>query len=240
MKRIYLMTALASLLLAGCGLKKPEAVEEREQWLLSLNDSIALYQKQSEEVNASLSELKTRIGEIIGDFDYVSNPREVEGYYIYKGWKGRYPLSQTGVVVRITEDERLEILATLTGGTFNELGASAAGESRTTEVVPYDQALNYRAGGINKVCFSGEKADSVAMLIAENPSADVIYLEGGKKKSTKLPSDMQGMIAATWRLYSLQKQAHDYEKEIPRLAGKVAACRRMLDRNSSENSENQE
>lgn len=240
MKRKHLLLAVIGLTLAACsGVKKPEAAVERENWLLSLNDSIKLYQQQTEEVTTNLSDLKNRIGEVIVDFDYVSNPREVEGYYIFKGWKDRYPLTTTGVVARITEDERLELLATLAGGTFNELGVTSGGETRSTGVVAHDQALNYRTPDFNKVCFTGAKADSVAMLIAEFPSSEVSYLEGGKKKTVKLPADLQSMLAATWRLYSLQKEAHGYEKELPRLAGKIAACRRMLDESASGEKENE-
>lgn len=235
MKHRHLFIGAAAVLLTGCsGLKQPKAVEEREQWLLSLNDSIALYQKQSEEVTAALSELRGTIGDVIGDFDYISNPREVEGYHIFRGWKNRYPLSQTGVVARITEDERLELIATLAGGTFNELGVRANGETRTTGIVPHDQALNYRSSGLNKVCFTGEKADSALMLIAVSESPEISFIEGGKKKQFKLPTDQHDMLSATWRLYALQKQAHNYEKELPRLAGKVAACRRLLDRENTE------
>ncbi len=241
MKMKHLLLAVIGLTLAGCsGVKKPEAAVERENWLLSLNDSIKLYQQQTEEVTANLSELKNRIGEVIVDFDYVSNPREVEGYYIFKGWKDRYPLTTTGLVARITEDERLELLATLSGATFNEIGVTAGGETRSSGVVPHDQALNYRTPEFNKVCFSGAKADSVAMLIAESPSSEIIYLEGGKRKAVKLPADQQAMLAATWRLYALQKEAHGYEKELPRLAGKIAACRRMLDESAREETEAEE
>lgn len=222
---------LSLLSCAGCRKKTPAAVEEREKWILSLNDSVALYQKQSDSVASLLSETRNRISEIIGDFDYVSNPREVEGYYIYKGWKQRYPLKQTGLLARITESEGLELIATLTGAHFNEIGVSAGSTTLSSEVVPHDQALNYRAGNLNTVCFSGNKADSIAGLISENESSsvNVVYLNPGKTGAISLPEDEKKMIAATWRLYSLQKSVHNNEKELPRLSGKIAACRRMLE-----------
>ncbi len=223
--------ALSLLSSAGCRKKTPAAVEEREKWILSLNDSVALYQKQADSVATAMSATREKISEIIGDFDYVSNPREVEGYYIFKGWRQRYPLKQTGLLARITESEGLELIATLSGGHFNEIGVSAGSTTLSSGIVPHDQALNYRAGNLNTVCFTGNKADSIAELVADNESSSVgvVYLNPGKTGAISLPDDEKKMIAATWRLYSLQKSVHNNEKELPRLSGKIAACRRMLE-----------
>lgn len=234
---IYPLMAVAAISLSACGGgKKTEAEQQRETWLNSLNDSIALYQKQMESVSSELTEMQRKVGEMVVDFDYVNNPREVEGYYIYKGWKSRYPLAQTGLLARVTEDERFELLATLAGAVFNEIAATSDGVSVSSDVVPHDQALNYRAGNLNKVCFSGEKADSVGALIADHESATVTvaFLNGNRTGSLQLPNDQKQMIASTWRLYSMQKKAHSLEKEMPRLSGKISACRRMLDSNNNE------
>lgn len=229
--RFYIAMILLLALGAGCSPKKPEATVKREKWLASLHDSIASYQKQTEEVNIRLGEARDKVGSLVGSFDYVSNPREVEGYYIYSGWKGRYPLKTTGLVARVTEDERFELIATLTGAHFNEIVVAAGSDASQSEVVPHDQALNYRAGSLNTVCFSGEKADSIGALIASRESSEikVTYLNGKRTGTLILPENEKAMIAATWRLYDSQRTLHSYEKEIPRLAGKIAACRRMLE-----------
>ena len=224
------MLAAAVLGMAGCSPKKPAAAEEREKWLDSLNDSIALYQKQTEEVNAALAASQATVGELIGSFDYVNHAREVEGYHIYQGWQGRYPLMTTGLVARVTESEGLELIATLTGAHFNEIAAMSEGETVQSDVVAHDQALNYRAGNLNTVCFSGNKADSIGALIAshEGASVNIVYLNGNRTGSLTLPADEKRMIAATWRLYNAQKVMHENEKELSRLAGKINACRRIL------------
>lgn len=225
------VVAAALLLLPSCRVKTPEAVKERQNWLLSLNDSIAGYEKQKAEVENQLSEAREKVGAIVGNFDYVNNPRQVEGYYIFNGWKERYPLQKTGLVARVTEDERFELIATLTGAHFNEIGVTAAGETLSSEVVPHDQAFNYRAGNLNTVCFSGARADSVGEFIASHSNSDisVVYLEGKKTGALTLPYDEKKMIALTWELYSAQRRLHSLEKELPCLSGKIAACRRMLE-----------
>lgn len=231
--RSYIIPILSIAIAAGsgCSPKKPEAAEQREKWLESLNDSITAYQKQTEEVNSQLDDARKRVGELIGSFDYVSHPREVEGYYILNGWKERYPLRETGLVARVTEDERFELIATLTGAHFNEVGVTADGETLQTEVVPHDQALNYRAGNLNTVCFTGSRADSIGALISAHEASKitVTYLNGPKTGSLTLPESEKAMIAATWRLYDSQRTVHSYEKELPRLSGKIAACRRILE-----------
>lgn len=237
MKRLkaILLTAVAVVTLAGCGPKKPAAAEERERWLTSLNDSIAEYGRRLKAVNAELTDARAGVAELIGRFDYVNNPRQVEGYYILNGWKDRYPLHQTGLVARITEDERFDLIATLTGAVFNEVAVTADGQTVQSAVVPHDQALNYRAGNLNTVCFSGEKADSIGAFIGSvgDVKATVHYLNGSRTGSLVLPADEKDMIAATWQLYSRQKRLHSLEKEIPRLSGRIAACRRMLETKDS-------
>lgn len=215
----------------SCSLKKPKAQEERETWILSLNDSITKYKAEIETASSELKSAQAEVGEMIPNFDYVSNPREVEGYYIYNGWKNRYPIKQTGVVARITEDERFELIAVLTGKHFNQISVSNGAGSAETKVVPHDQALNYRAGNLNTVCFSGGAADSVGMYIAENmPDAlTVNYLEGGKTASFTLPADQKEMIAATYQLYAAQRNNHRLEAAIPMLSRKIDTCRRMIE-----------
>ena len=231
-----LMTTAALIALSGCGnSKQTEAEQQRQKWLDSLNDSVALYQKQIETTTAQLSDVQNEVGRMVGDFDYVSNPREVEGYYIYKGWKGRYPLSVTGLVARVSEDERFELIATLSGTHFNQIAVSSDGETVSSDIVPHDQALNYRAGNLDRVCFTGDKADSIGMLIAQHESSAITtaFLEEKRTAGFQLPADQKQMVAATWRLYDMQKKAHLLEKEIPRLSGKISACRRIMDANDS-------
>ena len=234
-KKLIAFAAISSILLPSCRVKTPQAVEERENWLLSLNDSIAKYEKERGEVELRLQEAREKVGQMIGDFDYVKNPRQVEGYYIFNGWKDRYPMLKTALVARVTEDERFELIATLTGAHFNEIGVTSAGETVSTNVVPHDQALNYRAGNLNTVCFADSATNSVGEFIATHSTGDitVAYLNGNRTGSLSLPSDEKQMISRTWELYAAQRNLHSLEKELPRLSGKIAACRRMLENSDS-------
>ena len=224
---------LAALLLsaASCSVKKTKSEEEREQWLYSLNDSISKYKAEIESASSALTASQTEVGEMISNFEHVSNPREVEGYYIYNGWKNRYPLQQTGLVARITEDERFELIAVLSGGVFNQIMVSGGQGEAETKVVPHDQALNYRAGKLNTVCFSGGAADTVGMYISDNmpDNLTVTYLNSGKSSSFRLPADQKEMIAATYQLYAAQKETHHLERTIPMLSRRIDTCRRMLE-----------
>lgn len=234
-KFIIPITALLSLCLLSqsCQVKTPKAAEQRETWIESLNDSIALYQKQTEEVRVSLEEALRHTAELAEGFEYVKRPREVEGYFIRNGWSSRYPLTSTGLIARITEDMHFELIAALSGAHFNEIAVTAAGRTVSSGVVPHDQALNYRAGALNTVCFSGEKADSVASFIffAANAAtpARLAFLEGKPTGSLSIPEDVAAMIASTWRFYEARISMINLEKELPRLAGKISACRRILD-----------
>lgn len=239
MKATATLTPLLCMaLLAGCGDAKRKAAEkERQDWLASLNDSIALYQTQIQEVQSSLGEARNEVGAIIDDFEYVNNSREVEGYHILHGWKNRYPLQTTGLVARVTEGGGLELIATLAGGTFDRIAVTSGGETAQSETVPHDQALNYRAGNLTRVCFTGGKADTIGALIAARPDADVLvaYTDGKPAKEVRLPADQRAMVASTWRLYDAQRRLRAKEMQLPRLNGKINACRRLLDENNTDN-----
>lgn len=241
MKRLFLTIAalpLLCILMQSCRVKTPKAAEQREAWIESLKDSISLYQKQTEEVRASLEEARRHTAELAEGFEYVKRPREVEGYFIRSGWSARYPLTSTGLIARISEDMRFELIAALTGAHFNEIAVTAAGRTVSSVVVPHDQALNYRAGNLNTVCFSGEQADSLAAFISFTANASVpariSYLEGKPVNSITIPADVAAMIASTWRFYEARLATRDLEKELPRLSGKIAACRRLLDAHNPE------
>ncbi len=129
-KYILPFSLLMLVSLSVCGPKNPAAAEQREKWLLSLNDSISKYQKDIELVGDSLDAARESVGRLVGAFDYVNNPREVEGYYILNGWKAKYPLSSTSMVARINESEGFELIAALSGGFFNEIAVSAGPTTR--------------------------------------------------------------------------------------------------------------
>ncbi|MDE5675827.1 MAG: hypothetical protein K2I44_10870, partial [Muribaculaceae bacterium] len=229
-----------SLIYSGCNrVKKTAAEEERERWLYSLNDSIASYQKRIGEATVKLDALHTEIGNMIVNFDHVSNPKLVEGYYIYKGWSYRYPLSSTGIVARITQDEGFEIIAALTGAHFNRISVGADGMEMESAVVPHDQALNYRTSALNSVCFFGSSADSIGKLISDKTDRTVTlsFFNGEKTGSYTVPADQKEMIAATWNLFKSQSEAHHLENEIPMLSRRIDVCRRMLEANDSINTE---
>lgn len=224
LRKSLLLLPFGIALLASCGGKKPsDAAQRHEQWLMSLNDSIDKLRQRVELINDSITLLHAQVDEQLRQFERMENPRWVEGFTIYKGWSSRYPLTGTGIVARITENEDLELVAALSGATFESIRIDAGGQSATSQSVPYDQALNYRAGSLNTVAFSGPKADSVAMIVAINPQADATlsYLGARKSGTHRLTAAEKEMIAATWRLCNTHKRANRLERELPLINEKI-------------------
>ncbi len=234
-RRSLLLGLLSAALLLGTGcvkrVEKSEKAEEAERWKASLTDSIAALQKQISANELRLDELHDRVGIMLGDFDHVSNPREVNGYLILKGWSGSYPLTSTGLVARITDDEEFELVAALKGGTFTQIAVTVDGHTAQSAVVPHDQALNYRHAGLNTVAFQGAEADSVAACIAsdELAPATLSFLDGRTTGTWAIPERNRKMISDTWRLYSCRREAQRLEASLPTLNSKIAAIRRMID-----------
>ena len=213
----------------GCKkLKTPAAVAERENWYASFEDSVKFYQEESQVIENKLGELNGKIAGLLNGFEKVKKPREVTGYYLLKGWSGKVPLQSTGIYARINENETLELIATLSGGTFNRIGIG----DLYSEVVKHDQGLNYRHPTFNTVFFTGGKADTIAKYIAENRDQNLKleFLEGGSRKSSfTIPGNEKDMIAQTWKLLECQLEIKQLQKQLAICSRKIDTFRRVRD-----------
>ncbi len=234
---IRILAALSLIIISGACQRKNEAKErvqaEREKWEASLPDSLKAVERQSDSIKAELQALTNSFDAMVHAFDYVDNPREVEGYYIAGAWKANYPLKSTGLIARLTKSEKLELIAALSGGAhFDRLRVETNGQTAETSVVPHDQALNYRVTGLNTVCFSDSAANSCAKLIADNNGSDIkiIYLEGDRQTGTlSYPKQAQAVMMSTWNLYEVTSSISRDERMIPMLAKKGAIITQKIE-----------
>lgn len=237
-KFFVLMACASTLTFTSCvNSNKKELEEQHQQWIESLNDSISLYQSKLDSIQNELTTVNNKIGTLLYDFAHISNPREVAGYYILDGWQNKYPLKQTGIVARINEDEKIEVIAALQKGSFTHVSLEADGKEYTSRPVPHDQAFNYKTDGLNTVCFTGGSADSLAMFIA-NHDADKIkmtFIENTATGNFTIPENEKNMITQTWTLYSTKREAVNLEKLISLFNGRIAACRKIILSNDTVN-----
>ncbi len=227
----YLYILLSTLFLVACGGNKTDKEKARNEYGNALNDSIKTAEDQIEEANSRIAVLNDEVNTWMRDFTVVNNTREVEGYYIFNGWQKRYPLSTTGLVARIAENEQLELIASLKGATFNRIEVMAPTSSVGSDIVPFDQALNYRRESLNTVMFSGAKADSIAQLIADNElnTVKVVFFEGNSTKGNwQIPEDYKKMIMSTWMLYSSRHEQMKLEHKVVMLREKINLLRAHL------------
>lgn len=232
MKKITI-AILPALLLASCAGGNADKDKAKNDYRQALADSVTAAQRNVDSCENRLKVMTDNVNQWMRDFTVVDNSREVEGYYIFNGWQNRYPLQSTGMVARISNGERLELIAALKGSTFNAVMVESGEKSATTAVVPHDQALNYRREGLNTVMFAGAEADSVAQIIADNELnvVKVIFLENGKPKgSWQIPEDYKKMISATWMLYSSRQQQMRLEAEMKKEFKKIEILRTHLDK----------
>ncbi len=223
---------MALLGLASCG-GGNNAANARADWHKSLQDSIQDYQTRISECDNRIKSGREEVGVWLRDFVSVNNPREVEGYIIFHGWENRYPLTSTGLVARISENGALELMAA-NKKPFDRISVVTPTTTITSDVVPNDQALNYRTAELTTVMFSGAKADSVAMVIADNQlnNIKVIYMGANPVGEWSIPNDYKKMIADTYMLYSKQRQVNSLEREVVLLNQKIALVRAQLDKDT--------
>ena len=226
---LFLLAFIALSFFSCKKIKTPEAEIEREKWYSTFNDSIEYYQQQISEVNLRLDNLNADIGRMLSNFELISNPREVSGYYLLKGWSKKIPFTSTAIYARINENEKLEIIATLAGHTFNRIEVGNC----FSEVVPHDQAFNFRHERYNTVYFSGGKADTIAEYISGHKSEklNLEFIEGARKNSFLIPSDEKDMISQTWELYHTKRETAELQKMLWYYSRKIDTFRRMQDRN---------
>ncbi|MDE6247552.1 MAG: hypothetical protein K2M41_06900 [Muribaculaceae bacterium] len=235
MKNIFAgLTLLAMVIIPACkGYDGKKAEEDRADWVASLSDSISVIEKSRINDSLRLEELRLEVAENLPEFSTVSNPREVEPYYILSSFRSAYPLSSTGIAARILKSEGLELVAALSGARFNSIRALAAGKSMETQTVPADQALNYTANGLTTVAFSGPKADSLAMIITDyhNSPVELQYLQNGSVvRKITLSEPQKRWVASTWVLCKKQQEIHSLESSLLLSSRKLQILKITLDR----------
>lgn len=228
---------MVGLTIVSCSkIKTTEAEAERKNWIEGFKDSVDYYQNKSSQIEEQLAMVNSRIAAQIQDFELVKKPREVSGYYLLKGWETKLPLTSTGIYARINENEKLELIATLAGNTFNCISVDYDGVPYSSEIVPHDQAFNFRHERFNTVCFSGGKADTIAWRIAQqtDDKVNLTFIEGSKKKNFQIPANEKELILKTWNLYSSQLEARKLQRELWINARKIETFRRIADQENTQ------
>ena len=228
MKNLILI-GIAALLTCGCARKNNSGKEAQLNYQMALTDSIAKVTDEIDSCRVAAGTLSEQVDALLRDFTSVNNSREVEGYMIFNGWQNRYPLQKTGVVARLNASERIELVAALSNGVFDQIRIITPTETAETSVVVHDQALNYRRDGLTTVLFSGEKAESVASLIADNElnPLTVVFLNGGRETGKwKIPEDYAKMISMTSMLSTARNNQMKMERQSVLLGEKLKLLRR--------------
>ena len=227
-KYCVLLSGIA-LLMGGCVSKTSNNNEVKEEYGHTLEDSIKSIEVEIDSCRSQVSLLSDQVGVWMRDFTNVSKPREAGSYLIMSSWVNRYPLTSTGLVARINDNGQFELIAALSGGTFEAVSVQAPEETAVSDNVPNDQALNYRANGLNTVLFTGEKADAIGELISDNElnPLTLSFIQGNGKvvKTWKISSEYAKMISYTWLLYSNKMALAKAQAKIPMLQEKIKILR---------------
>lgn len=196
---------------------KSKVTSDRDEWIESLSDSIAILEQKILETSLLIENLRNEEKEMLDSFVAVDNPCLVEGYIVFEGWQKYDTGSGTGIIARVLNNERIEIVASLMGAAFDRIEVVAGNKTVSSKIVPYDGALNYRSGNVEIVAFTEASADSVAEFIAKNYSDALELRYYGRTLSGKIKlSDSQiKMIVATWRLVSTHAELNRMERSLP-------------------------
>lgn len=224
---------VATLLMSGCGGRKADD-KPRADYSLSLGDSIEVMRTEIDSCNRAIASLKESQDIWLRDFTTVDNSREAAPYIIYSSFRDKYPPATTSVMARLADNGQFEIVAALAGARFSSITVTAPDVSASSETVPPDQALNYMAGNLNTVLFTGPKADSIGRLISDNElnNISVTFVNNGPVKSWSIPDSYKKMLSATFRLYDAQRQINTLERRVPMLNRKINILREHLEKNN--------
>lgn len=223
----------AGIVLPACVKRVDNSEKSRADYVKILDDSIASVQQRIDSCEIEIDILRNEVADRMRDFTTVANPREVGSYIIMTPFASRYPLKSTGIVARIDDNNRFELVAALSGGkAFQQIAVNSQDASAQTGIVPHDQALNYRTGALTTVLFSGEGADAVGSVIADNElnPLTLVFIQSNPVQSWKIPAENARMIAATWLLYDASRKLGELERKVPMLHEKINLLRRHKDK----------
>lgn len=244
MKAISYLIAGAMLfgLLACNSRQKADEKSERirGKYNQAIQDSVDGYFAKIKAAGEEESVVNDQVNTWMRDFTTVAKPREAGSYTIMSSWQNRYPLTATGLIARLNDNGQFELIAALSGGNFNVIEVVGPSVSCSSQVVQHDQALNYRAAGLNTVSFTGEKADSIGQMIADNELNPLTlnFLQGGKVSSWKIPGDYAKMISYTYLLYSNKRKLATLAAQQKLYEEKIKILRQHSNRISEEKPEN--
>lgn len=232
-QRYIKLLPIAAILFTSCVQRNTESGDKaRADYASTLNDSIESLKQEIDSCNAKADILRSEVGEELKAFTGVSNAREAAPYYILTSHKNRYPLSSTGVIARINDSSQFELIAALSGKAFEKIKVEANGNTLTSQVVPNDQALNYRTDALTTVTFTGAATDSIGQFISDNSESAIklIYIQSHDVQTYNIPTDNAQMIAATYKLYSTQRELNRLERRVPMLNEKINLLRLHLEK----------
>lgn len=140
--RYFLCMALcvSACIASSCVKRVDNSEKTRAEYEKTLTDSIEKIGVEIDSCNDCIATLRDKVSERMNDFTTVANPREVGAYTIFTKFKSKYPLKSTGLVARIDENEKFELVAALSGKPFQQvsvqasLGSAETGSSLTTRL----------------------------------------------------------------------------------------------------------
>ena len=184
-------------------------------------------------VNDSVLRAETaRVEALRNSFKFIKTKDMVEGYTVHK--KAAPLVQRTGIDVRINEQNELYIVSLLRGVNIKhtQISATVNGTTATSSNVPYNGSTNYRfkdEGVENEmVTFRGAKADSLCMLIRENPGAKVVLtFIGSSRHKVNLSAAEAKIIADTYNYSQALQRKKKSEGLALYYANKISIARKQ-------------
>ena len=219
-------SALLLLATASCSpdSKKPtDAANKHAQWVNSLSDTLIKVRQEMDDNIMLIASLDSSINKLSSHFTKTSNPKLVENYIITNDFVNYDTESNTGLIARITEDNHFELIATLKGGSFNQIMVSDGQSAVESSVVNYDKALNHKIGSTNIVAFKDAKSDSIGQLINNNEAANLKlkFINNSSSQSVNLSAKQKSMISRTWQYYNAIREKERLERQSLLLSEKA-------------------
>lgn len=211
---------------------KSDNQKAQSDYLRSLNDSITTLTEEIDSCNNTFRITRENQDVWLRDFVTVSKDREAAPYMIFHSFENKYPPQSTGLIARLADNGQFELVASLEGARFDRITVESPDATASSDIVPADQALNYMAGNLNTVLFTGAMADSIGQLIANNQlnNITVIFQNGKPVRRWEIPNDYKKMIMASYQLYDSQKSMERIERRIPMLNRKIQVLREHKDK----------
>jgi hypothetical protein len=183
--------------------------------------------QQIEETDSLLAIATWKADSLSGLFMTVSDKDLIEPYQVAKASTGDL-FSRNSIEARLTQTGEFYIISSLNGVSIKHtsVSISSANAEAKTDIVPYDNALNYRSNGSEMITFTASKCDTLGRFaVTHDNNKLTLTFHGNSDYRVSLSATDVHKLADTYRMADAISRKATLSKQLELLRAKLQVAR---------------